>query len=154
MSANESGFVVERKINDGNWEEYGKTVANALSFVDILTQYDTKYSYRVRSFTTIGKSNPSDSVTYTTPNDPNTGISDQSANVHLAIFPNPAHNQITLISKEPAQIKIFDLQGKVVWEQSNSKPTETINISDFSNGIYFLQALSDRKSNVIKLVKE
>lgn len=154
QSSNENGFVVERKTKDGNWEECGRVGANIMSFIDVLDQYDTEYSYRVSSFTTIGKSAASNTITYVTPKDPNTGILENSANMLLSVYPNPVHDKFTLVSSESARIKIVDIQGKLLLEKDNLSASETVDISNFTSGIYFLQTFDNKKTNVAKLIKQ
>lgn len=153
QSANETGFVVERKTKDGNWAERGRVGANVLSFVDVLDQYSTEYSYRVSSFTTIGQSIGSDPITYVTPKDPKTGVNDDFAASPVLVYPNPVKDKFTLGSSESVRIKIVDLQGKLMLEKNNLPANEVVDINNFVPGIYLLQTFGSRKTNVVKLVK-
>jgi GH35 family endo-1,4-beta-xylanase len=152
-STNEDGYIVERKTATSDWGEYYRLPANSVLFVEDLKLYNTEYTYRVRSFNKFVKSGPSNEVVYLTPNDPNTGFADQ-ANDHLfSVFPNPAHNQFTLVSSGNPALKIYDIHGNLMFEKKKCLAAETIDLSCFSSGIYFLHASTNEKSRVVKLVK-
>ena len=72
----------------------------------------------------------------------------------LELIPNPANNLLQL--KIPNQIEInqitiTDLTGKIVIQTKN---TSLINVQSLSNGIYFIEAISDKEMFVAKFVKE
>ncbi len=150
----EVGFVVDRKIGDGNWEVAGEVKANVLYFIENINLYDTNYFYRVRSSSRFANSGTSNVVTVLTPNDPNTGISGAKEQLHLLVYPNPVHDEFTLYTSGNLWMKIYDIRGNLLLERSKCAATETIDISDFLNGVYFLQSCSDNKTDVVKLVKE
>lgn len=152
-SSNEDGFIVERKTADSDWNEIGRVGANVLSYVDILDKYATEYAYRVKAYTSVGQSNESSVVSYLTPNDPATGLSDHSDKTLISVYPNPVKNQFMLTSSPNAQLKIFDINGKLMMIKNNLAAKETIDISGLSCGIYFLQTIGDKKTNVLKLIK-
>jgi hypothetical protein len=74
------------------------------------------------------------------------GVEDQSQLGELSYFPNPASDFVTLtFNTEESQnivCKIVDMSGKVVYQNNfehNGGPfSETINVSTFAKGIYFL----------------
>jgi len=153
QSTNETGFVVERKTNKGIWEERGRAAANTVSFVEALDQYNTVYTYRVRAFTSIGSSVPSDTISYITPQDPKTGISESLAATGLSVYPNPVRDKFTIISRQSTRMKILDIRGKLMLAKDNLSVTENIDISSFSSGIYFLQTFNSKITNVVKIIK-
>jgi len=152
-TTDEDGFIVERKTANSNWEEYYRLPANTIIFVEDLKAYNTEYTYRVCTFNSITKSLPSNEVVFVTPKDPNTGIPEQANNQLFSIFPNPTHNQFTLVSSENPALKIYNIQGSLIFEKGKCAPSEIIDLSAFSNGIYFLQANTNERKSVLKLVK-
>ena len=96
---------------------------------------------------------PSNSVTFTTPADPNTGISVNTEESSISVYPNPANDSFVMITKGNVWMRIFDVHGKLMLQKSKCSASETIDISGFSNGIYFLQACNSDKINVVKLMK-
>jgi len=53
-SDNESGFIIERKINSQDFLEIGRTLANVTSFSDGSVNSQDRYTYRVISFNPFG----------------------------------------------------------------------------------------------------
>lgn len=153
QSTDEAGFVIERKTENGNWGEIGRVAANKLTFNNEAELFNTKYYYRVSSFSKFGNSVPSNSVLFTTPADPNTGILLNNDESSISVFPNPVNDSFHLVTKENVWMKIFDVHGKLMLQKGNCLTSETIDISGFSNGVYFLQACTQDKISVVKLVK-
>jgi hypothetical protein len=69
------------------------------------------------------------------------------------LSPNPASNEV-LISKLPSdsRFEIVDLMGNSILLGSLNARTQSLNVSDFSNGIYFVRVFSKGKVWVEKLV--
>ena len=71
--------------------------------------------------------------------------------ISMILYPNPArdiiHVEISQIIETPGQIRIYDLQGKLMLEQSTPLNTSMIklNVSEFHSGVYLL-SLSGPKS--------
>jgi endo-1,4-beta-xylanase len=154
QSNNEDGFIVERKTGDGNWEEIGRNGPNGTSTTDKLDLYNTEYSYRVCSFTNVGKSAESNTVTYLTPQDPNTGIIDQAGKITFSVYPNPVKDKITLVSDGAVDMKIYDVDGRIILEKNNLAATETFDLSKFNSGVYFLRTFGNKKNSAIKIIKQ
>ncbi len=70
------GYIIERKIGEGNWEIAAEKETGVYHYVESLELYDTTYSYRVRSASRFMNSSSTNMVSFITPNDPNTGIAD------------------------------------------------------------------------------
>jgi len=64
---NETGFKIERKVGAGAYSEIAQTPADATSYVDMTTQANTTYTYRVRATNAAGDSAYSNEATVTTP---------------------------------------------------------------------------------------
>ena len=78
-------------------------------------------------------------------------VKDQS----IAVAPNPAKNNVTVTAKNNIQsIQLFDVQGLILQTVLENRTKTTIDISNKSNGIYFLKVTIEIGSSVEKLVKE
>ena len=86
-------------------------------------------------------------------------ISPSKVNSRVMVFPNPAATQITFkVPEENAKkILLFDLVGKVVKEINVSGQTTFLEVSDFSEGIYYYnitattgEIISNGKFSLIK----
>lgn len=89
----------------------------------------------------------------------NTGIEDETDNVKLRLFPNPANNflnvHIAMKDVPAGTLRIMDVNGKVVWQrkfESLSVLEEQINVSLFQSGVYALWLETDKGRLVKKLL--
>jgi hypothetical protein len=72
----------------------------------------------------------------------------------MILYPNPAHNVVNVKCKmENAELKIYDVMGRVVYEQSIINQKSEI-INSFSPGMYFVRVESGKKVWTEKLVVE
>ena len=83
----------------------------------------------------------------------------QPYNHPLLVYPNPAHNSITISYKNLSRIVITDITGRILIARelggASTQETETtIDISNLSNGIHLIQAISnDGMRAVSKFIK-
>ena len=67
----------------------------------------------------------------------------------ISIFPNPANDIINIewnnANNYPVEILIYDGFGKLLVKKDNVKSPYNINVSEYSNGIYFLQIKTTNK---------
>lgn len=72
------------------------------------------------------------------------------------IYPNPTHTSITIENESNiSSIQMVDLMGKVVYQNESVNETAfTVDVSQFTNGLYVIKYFSDGKWNVGKVVKE
>lgn len=76
---------------------------------------------------------------------------DQSVNV----YPNPGNSIINIRSNNNIKnIQLFDIQGRVLQTVLEDKTNSKIDISNHTNGIYFLKISTDKGIKVEKIVKE
>ena len=69
----------------------------------------------------------------------------------VKIYPNPVKNEINLTSKEPiVKLKLYDFQGKLILEKSNN--TDRIDVSSFNSGVYFIEAVTNNKKSLQKVI--
>ena len=91
--------------------------------------------------------------------DINTGIESESNKVFFTVYPNPANTGlVTLAASKPLNNAIFKLMntiGQTVFEQKYINGTSfKFDISEFPNGIYFMEIKDDAMVSLIKWVKE
>jgi methionine-rich copper-binding protein CopC len=74
-----------------------------------------------------------------------TGLSDDSEDSNIKVYPAPVNTELTLhlpeVATQTSQVRLFDQLGKLVYDSylMNGDQTKTINTSDFAAGIYILQ---------------
>ena len=59
----------------------------------------------------------------------------------INIYPNPAKNEIHFVGNNVKQIIISDNYGRTIKQLSNVAEHQTINIQQFSSGLYFIKAV-------------
>jgi hypothetical protein len=61
----------------------------------------------------------------------------------FSLIPNPATNNVKLnfntVKESFVDLQIFDLHGRMVEQINNILNNHILNISDFTNGLYFLK---------------
>ena len=81
-------------------------------------------------------------------------------NISMNVYPNPASDVATvsysLINAGDVQIKLTDVQGKVVANtelknQSSGKHSFAVNANNLSKGVYLLQLTTASQSKTLKL---
>jgi uncharacterized repeat protein (TIGR03803 family) len=83
-----------------------------------------------------------------------TDISDINENNNVAVFPNPACNNITITIEQKSTIEISNIQGQIVLQQQLQQGETNINICGLVKGVYFLHLNNDKTNKVIKIIKE
>jgi polyhydroxybutyrate depolymerase len=81
-----------------------------------------------------------------------TSIQQQSDISNIEVFPNPASSYITVKSNFAEQIEIYNLQGKLIFSQEYTTEKNTINIQDFSPGLYILKLYGNASHHYEKLI--
>ena len=79
-----------------------------------------------------------------------TDIDDNVAQKGISIYPNPATDVVTINAESNTHIKIVDITGKVLIEQTLLEESSNINIDNLPSGMYFI--VSD--SQTLKFIKE
>ena len=74
------------------------------------------------------------------------------------VYPNPANDKITVELIDQTEVLntefvIQNINGQTVLEIENLNPINRIDITDLSNGVYFLQISNSTQSQSIRLVK-
>jgi hypothetical protein len=74
----------------------------------------------------------------------------------ITISPNPAHNQLLIKSNvsPPLELKITNQLGQTIFTQMLIKTEESIDISNLSKGIYFIEVKANENVGRVKFVKE
>ncbi|MCO6493275.1 MAG: T9SS type A sorting domain-containing protein [Phaeodactylibacter sp.] len=87
------------------------------------------------------------------------GIDEEVMGIELSVFPNPTSDILNLqfedFEKYDATIKVYDESGKIMYNsQIGSSPT-TIDLSQYTTGIYLVNITSDSKSmKIFKIIKK
>jgi hypothetical protein len=86
---------------------------------------------------------------------PPVAINDVNDFGEISIYPNPADDNITISLREinnQAIVRILDINGKCLIEQSIHELTSIINTQNLASGVYVVQLSNGKNSYVQKLV--
>ena len=86
----------------------------------------------------------------------NSGIEKNNVS-KISIIPNPASDMIYITSSETISgIEIVNVMGQVVFQMEANEGNAICNVSDLSNGIYFIRIYGNEKRNIYtrKLIKK
>jgi hypothetical protein len=72
---------------------------------------------------------------------------------NLAVYPNPATDQLTIISSEKVPIEISNIEGQII-KTISSDGKANVDVSMLARGMYFIKAKTERGVVVKKFVKE
>lgn len=78
--------------------------------------------------------------------DPSVSVQENSIS-DFTLFPNPASEKISVISKNNEVIKtvkVFSLSGQLVFEENVNFIATTLNTAEYKAGFYFVQVLTDK----------
>jgi hypothetical protein len=86
----------------------------------------------------------------------NTMSAEELKSNNVKIYPNPTNGivMISLQEVKPTTIRITDVTGKLIFENTITEQQTKVNLSNYNSGIYFIQLTDDQDSKVVKLVKE
>ena len=73
----------------------------------------------------------------------------------FSVYPNPSSSNVTISSPEvdTYSLRVMDITGKVVINKELNGLENSIDVSSFSNGLYFFEINSGNKSETIKIIK-
>ncbi len=83
-------------------------------------------------------------------------LQEAGSEVNATIFPNPAHNSITIsaASIKNKQLQLFNEEGKLLQSFALKQNATTLNISAYKNGVYLVRIYGDDKTETLKFIKE
>lgn len=86
------------------------------------------------------------------PNDP---INSVKNNDNIYIYPNPAENTLKIkgSTNSPSNIRIFNLNGRILLEKENYDLTRSLNIKDLTKGFYVLEIRNKEFQKSFKFIK-
>ena len=126
--------------------EYGMAVATSPEGDVYCTGYFGSYSLDF-SGTVITNEGSYDTFLAKMSYDALNSVETAEANVDVQLYPNPAHDQIHVLSEGRSQIRIFDVASRKVLEQQFTNTT-TIEVSAMPAGLYLYEL--SRNGTVVK----
>ncbi|RQO31051.1 hypothetical protein DBR32_10110 [Taibaiella sp. KBW10] len=73
----------------------------------------------------------------------------------LSIYPNPARDQVTIngLTSNQSDIKVYNVEGKLIMNKTVKGVTVTLDISTLPNGVYHFEIISGNQSQTIEVHK-
>jgi len=87
------------------------------------------------------------------------GIAENSLDIGLTLYPNPASQVVNLVNKTNISLEkmmIYDINGKLV-SQTNLRTMQgekAVDVSSLASGVYVVQIIGDNASTVKRLIKK
>ncbi|TDW48761.1 putative secreted protein (Por secretion system target) [Flavobacterium sp. 270] len=83
------------------------------------------------------------------------GIKDSQEDKSMALYPNPTKGNVNINCDSAIKtIELFDVQGRILQTVIEDSNSAQLDISNKSNGLYFIRITTDAGSKVEKLIKE
>jgi hypothetical protein len=83
------------------------------------------------------------------------GLHDITASLNdISIYPNPATNEINIISLQKSTIEISNSNGQIIKTVNHDSGETSIDIEDLSSGVYFVRLKSDKEIVTKRIIKE
>lgn len=72
------------------------------------------------------------------------------------IYPNPTNHLLTIESNNSTekQIRIVEATGLVIWEGTTNSATMQLDVSNWNNGVYFIQLISNQDTAIKSFIKK
>ncbi len=118
------------------------TISNTEVLISGL-EYDTEYFWRIQATDGSQFSEWSEVWSFTTKN--YVGLSDIGKNELITIYPNPTTGIFTIQGKGIQSIQITNISGQIVKQLTINNEQFTIDLSNYSKGIYFIKIQIDNK---------
>ena len=77
---------------------------------------------------------------------------DTMNNINISLYPNPAKNIINVLGASGMDYRIYNVNGSLIVKGCMIE--SSINISNLTEGIYFIEFISESGKSVIKFIKE
>ena len=109
-------------------------------FHDMEVEPFETYSYYVEAVYDDGCSSESDPIEVTV--DQGVGVVENS-NVQVKVFPNPSEGFVNVAAEGLQDITLIDMMGRIVSQKATSQPTETVDLTNLSSGLYLLRVTTE-----------
>ncbi len=155
-SNNETAYVLERSINDGEFSELIRLDPNTILFRDSTLEAGNNYAYRLFADGVNGNTSVYTDIIEVNSSQITTGI-EEELDRSVLIYPNPAVDKLQIFAPEIGELmfNMTDISGKVLVRKSGLNNGEnTIDISGLRNGIYLINIFKESKSITKRLIKK
>ncbi len=82
-----------------------------------------------------------------------THVADKIIPSTISIYPNPATDNLTIVSSQKVIIQIFSIEGQMMKTINDNDEETTIDVTNFSSGVYVIKAITDKGVTIKKFIK-
>ena len=123
--------------------------SDGTDFVDYDANAQNTYHYTVTGKTAFVESNPSN-VVYV---DWTTGVEEDNNSQNIALYPNPTESTLTIEGNGLRQVRVFNMMGQEILNQTISQDLVIIDLSAQPSGCYFIEVVSEQGIKTDKILK-
>ncbi|WP_306641713.1 T9SS type A sorting domain-containing protein [Sanyastnella coralliicola] len=76
----------------------------------------------------------------------------QDASLNAMISPNPARNYCEISTSVPVELRVLDMQGKVLIEMGKARHQD-VDLTMIPEGIYFVHLIGENQVQTLRLVR-
>ena len=147
QAGNTFQYVLNQTVTNPN---AGGTVTSNNTFAASTLTGSTTYYFHVR--TDCGNGNFSDwsTVSFTTAS--TVGLNEQAI-INLSVYPNPANSQVTITGQTKGTVTLISTNGQVL-TFIDLENQNTLDLSSYESGVYFIRYVSEHKTGNVKVIKE
>lgn len=115
----------------------------------VVPSYEPDACYKVQTVCENGQiSSPSDCAIAN-------AINSTSSNATFEVYPNPAHETVTVSTTMNAQkVEVLNYLGQVIYSHNVSNNNFTLNVANYADGIYFIRLTGSEGIATQKLIKK
>lgn len=85
----------------------------------------------------------------------NVGLDEPNDNNLITMYPNPTNNELHINTTLPMKkIGLYNVTGKLMAEYNSISTTQTITLTNYPSGIYWLHITTEESQNVYEIIKE
>gem|GEM_PF-498139 len=81
----------------------------------------------------------------------NTASIDEVNDINVALYPNPVSSKLNIVAEGVEEVNVLDINGRNVMTLQN---TNTIDMSNLANGVYFVRVITANGVSTQKIVKK
>ena len=152
---NDVKYKVKYKPAGGAWTEIFANI-NSASLTGLTPS--TVYKYKVKSKCATGWVNWTPKYTFSTTSFTNEDpiFRETFATTAVVLFPNPAHDLLNIVIDSDVElVRISNMNGRQVYQSTNTSMTQQVDISSMSAGVYLLTIITkDQEVITKKFIKE
>lgn len=165
-----STYYIRRYTAENGWEQLPSQASTVTGYTDtppFFTDLDYEISINPPSpcvstkATSHNASRSNRSNNIAGPNGPGneentSSITENNNDLDVSLFPNPTNGIVNLVWNSNAvnsQYQITDISGKIVKQWNSSNQKEIVQLSDYANGLYFLNIKNENGRKEFKIIK-